>query len=307
MPREKILNKIKITDKIYVFRPCVGTQKYPGIVSSALEVLPKLGIEPVTSEDQTCCGGFLTFTNVAQPTHTMPVVARNLAISDDMDLDVCTFCNGCYSFLSEFSHFMNERPAVKEVVNTIISMIGKEYKGNHQIYHILEIMYKLKDLIAQGVVRPLKGIRCATHYGCHYLYAFKNTAIDDPFMPTVLEEMIELLGGEVVEYDENRSCCGTGLTQIIIRKEELSLPHTKVKLDSLKKAKPDLVVVVCPYCLSHLDRMQEKFNVRRAGHYDIPVIHLIQLIGLTLGLDIVKLGFDAHVIGYKDFWGKFKF
>jgi len=305
MPRQEILEKTKISDRLFLFQPCVGSNKYPGLITSSIEFFRKLGIELVTSDDQTCCGGFLTFTNVAQPTSTMPAVARNIAVAEEMNLDILTLCNGCHTFLTEFSHFMNDRPPVKNVVNTILSMIGREYKGSQDIYHSLEIIYKVKDRIKENVTRPLTGMKFATHYGCHYLNGFKKTALDDAHMPTILEEIIEAMGGEIAEYAENRTCCGTGLTQIIINKEELSLPHTKMKLDNLNHAEPDAAVVVCPYCLAQIDRMQQKLNYRGAGQYEVPVIHLVQLIALALGVDEVKLGLDAHAISFARFLKKF--
>jgi heterodisulfide reductase subunit B len=307
MPRAKIVDKIPTPEKMFLFRPCVGSNKYPGMITAALEAFPRLGIDLEISDEQTCCGGFLTFTNVALPTSTMPAVARNMAIAEEAGLDVLAMCNGCYTFLTEFSHFMKDRPPVKQVVNTILSMIGREYKGSQEIYHSLEILYRIKDRIriAERVVRPLTGMRLATHYGCHYLNGFKNTAIDDPHMPTALEEIIEIVGAEVAEYGENRTCCGTGLTQIILNKEDLSLPHTKVKLDALCEARPDAVVVVCPYCLSQLDRMQQKFNYRGVGAYGVPVLHLVQLVALALGVEPEKLGFEAHAIGFESFLEKF--
>lgn len=306
MPRQGLIDKVKVKDKMFLFRPCVGSNKYPGMITSSIAVFKKLGIELATSDEQTCCGGFLTFTNVAEPTSTMPAVARNLALIEELDLDTLTLCNGCHTFLTEFSHFMNDRPPVKQVVNVILSMIGREYKGNHDIYHGLEVIYKLKERIRERVIRPLDGFKFATHYGCHYLNGFKKTAIDDAYMPSALEEIVDICGGQIVEYAENRTCCGTGLTQVILHKEGLSLPHTKTKLDDLKRAQPDAVIVVCPYCLSHLDRMQQKLNYRGIGEYHTPVMHLVQLLGLALGVDPDKLGFDAHAIDFKRFLEKFR-
>ena len=304
MPRQEVVDRIRISDRMLLFRPCVGSNKYPGMITAALEVFPKLGIDLEVSEEQTCCGGFLTFTNVALPTSTMPAVARNMAVAEEAGLDVLAMCNGCYTFLTEFSHFMNERPDVKGVVNTVLSMVGREYKGSQEIYHSIEILYKIKDRIAENVVRPLNGMRLATHYGCHYLNGFKKTAIDDAHMPTALEEIINITGAEVAEYGESRTCCGTGLTQVILNKEELSLPHTKAKLDNLSEAAPDAVVVICPYCLSQLDRTQQKFNQRGIGDYQVPVMHVVQLLALALGVPPEKLGFEAHAIGFERFLEK---
>jgi len=221
-----------------------------------------------------------------------------------MGLDIVTMCNGCYTFLTEFTHFMDQRPPVKKVVNTILSMIGREYQGSQSIYHAIEVFYKLKDEIAERVERPLAGLKFATHYGCHYLNGFKNEAVDDAFMPTVLEEIIRACGGEVQEYEAARDCCGTGLTQVILHKEEMSLPHCQRKFDSLNEAGPDAVVVICPYCLAQLDRMQHKLAHREVSDYKVPVLHVSQLVALALGVDVDKLGFGAHAISFERFLKK---
>ena len=92
MPRQERLDQIKIDDRMFLFRPCVGENKYPGMISAMLSAMPKLDIEPVISDEQTCCGGFLTFTNVAEPTSTMPAVARNVALAEEQKLDIVTMC-----------------------------------------------------------------------------------------------------------------------------------------------------------------------------------------------------------------------
>ena len=204
-------------------------------------------------------------------------------------------CNGCHTFLTEFGHFLNERPAVRETVNMMLRMIGHEYQGTTHVWHVAEILYKLKDRIAKNVRRRL-GLRVATHYGCHYLNGFKATAIDDYNEPTFMQDLIEIMGGTPVAYEEQRTCCGTGLTQIITHKEELALPHTKRKLDSLNEARPDVVSVICPYCLSQLDRMQVKLQARGAGRYSVPVLSLSQLVGLALGIPEESLGLGAHAV-----------
>lgn len=303
MPRNDILDRIPEPKSLFLFKSCVSSNKYPGMEAATLEIMKILGVEIVESDEQTCCGGFLTFTNVAEPTATMPVVARNLSLAEEHGLDTMAICNGCHTFLTEFGHFMNERPAVKDTINMMLGMTGREYKGTTHVWHVAEILYKLKDRIAKNVKRPLN-LRVATHYGCHYLNGFKAAAIDDANEPTFIQELISIMGGTPVYYEEQRACCGTGLTQIITHKEELSLPHTKRKLDSLQGAGADAVVVICPYCLSQLDRMQLKLNDRGAGSYSTPVISLSQLVGIALGIPEEKLGLEAHAISAMGLLGK---
>lgn len=242
--RSHVLDKIPVPEKIFFFKSCVASNKYPGVEACAHDVLVKLGVEPYESEDQTCCGGFVTFANVAAPTASMPAVARNLSLAEEVNLDVCVVCNGCWTFLNEFGHFMSHNEEVKGSVNMMLNMMGREFKGSSSVFHLAELLYKMKDRIAQNVTRPLTGLKIATHYGCHYLGGGKYSAIDDAQMPTFMEEMIEIMGGTIVPYTANRECCGTGFTQIINGKD-LSLDHTKMKLDSLKnEADPDIVVVM---------------------------------------------------------------
>lgn len=296
MPRLDKVAQIPKPKDIFFFKSCVASNKYPGIESCGWDALKILGVNPVDSDEQTCCGGFVTFANVAAPTASMPAVARNLSLAEDKDLDTCVLCNGCWTFLNEFGHFMNHNEEVKASVNMMLNMMGREYKGTSNVYHIAEMFYRLKDEIRENVKRPLTGLKIATHYGCHYLGGGKYSAIDDAQMPTYLEEMIEILGGTVVPYEANRECCGTGFTQIINGKD-LSLEHTQHKLDSVKEADPDILVVQCPYCHSQLDRVQQQLNFRQEGEYEVPVLHVTQLVGLGLGLPIEKLAFAAHISG----------
>jgi heterodisulfide reductase subunit B len=300
MARQKVLDGIPVDDEYFLFRSCVASNKYPGMETATKEVFDRIGVKLTESDDQTCCGGFITFTSVAEVTATMPAVARNLSIPDKAGLNTLTMCNGCYTFLTEFGHFLLHHPPIMGKVNEMLGMMGREYTGESRVLHMIEVLPKLVDRIREHVVRPLTGLKVATHYGCHYLYGFKKEAVDDPFMPTVLEEIIEAIGATPTSYPEERTCCGSGLTQVVIHKEEMSLPHMKRKFDSLKEAEVDVMTVVCPYCLTILDRGQAKMIDRGITDYKVPVLYITQLIGLAMGIDPVRLGLEAHLMSTRD-------
>jgi heterodisulfide reductase subunit B len=69
----------------------------------------------------------------------------------------------------------------------------------------------------------------------------------------------------------------------------------KKKLDSLIESGADALVVVCPYCMTIMDRGQFKMEERGIGQYGMPVIYLNQLLGLAMGVDPVTLGLEAHI------------
>lgn len=296
MPNIDNLKRITLDEQYLLFQSCIISNKYPGIESATKAVLSELGIGYVESAEQTCCGGsILSLTTVGQAAAPLMMVARNFAIAEEMGLNILTMCNGCYKNLAEFSHYINEHRDVKERVNEQLQFINKIYFGRSNVYHVFELLYLLKDRICEKVKKPLKGFRFATHYGCHYLFGTKKTAIDDPFQPVVIEEIIRLLGGEVVEYAEKRACCGSGITRNNYIDKSASAVANMRKLDSLTKANVDAVIVICPNCFMNLDRIQFQLANKMGKQYDTPVIYITQLIGLALGINPLQMGLDAQV------------
>ena len=70
MPRQAVLERIPVDDEYFLFRSCVASNKYPGMETATKEVFDKIGVGLRESDDQTCCGGFITFTSVAEVTAT---------------------------------------------------------------------------------------------------------------------------------------------------------------------------------------------------------------------------------------------
>ncbi len=297
MPFVERLKNIKVNDRYMLFRSCAISNKYPGMESATKAVFNELGIVLEESEDQTCCGGSaIVFTAIGQVASTILMTARNLTISEEMKLDLMVMCNGCFKNLAEFGAYINKNPDIKDLVNEKLSKIQRKYNGTSNVNHVMEILYLLKDKLKEKTKKPLHGLKFATHYGCHYLYGAKNSAVDDPFFPTILEEIIESLGGENVEYSENRSCCGSGVLSNTYIDNNAAVQTTVRKLDSLNESKADAVVVTCPYCLMNLDRMQYQLSKSMDKGYNMPVVNIAQIVGLALGIDPQCLGFDAHVI-----------
>ena len=59
----------------------------------------------------------------------------------------------------------------------------------------------------------------------------------------------------------------------------------------MKSTETDLILDVCPLCHLQLDKTQEILK-----GYDIPVLHVSQLLCLAFGIDEKKLGFQLHSI-----------
>ncbi|MHA1371385.1 MAG: heterodisulfide reductase-related iron-sulfur binding cluster, partial [Promethearchaeota archaeon] len=90
---------------------------------------------------------------------------------------------------------------------------------------------------------------------------------------------------------------GAGLNQRILQEDRInSLRITLRKMESIARHEPDVIVVVCPYCLLHLDNAQVELEVEFDKEFEIPVVHLTELLGILLQLSPDTLRLDAHKV-----------
>lgn len=291
-PEERIPH---IPEAVFLFRSCTGSLEYPGTESAVREMLKLFGISAIMDPDQTCCAGYLQACSVYKPEVVLAITARNFAVIEKMGLDTYTFCNGCYTCLSGSSHALLSRTDLFAKTNELIGRFGYQYKGRTTVYHVQELWYRLKQKIAERVIRPLKGLRVAAHYGCHYL-SHQYGILDDGGYPTFHEELFEALGGTPVLYKERQLCCGYSVGKSFTHKETLVEPHLYKKFKSAAEAGVQLITTVCPGCNVALDREQPNLNKRYGEKFNIPVIDLAQLIALALGVPVSKLGFAANTV-----------
>lgn len=285
-----------IPEKIFIFRSCTGSMEYPGTENCVKAVLGKLGVEVVTDPDQSCCSGYILTCSGYPAEPSLTVTARNHALVEQKyGLDIYVFCNGCFGYNRELKHIIDHNPNNKKMVNDLIGQWGYIYEGKSRIFHVQELYYALLERIREQVVRPLTGLRVASHYGCHYL-AQQYGILDEGDLPTFHEEIYEALGATPVFYKERRMCCGYAVGRGFTHKEEVVQPHLAKKFDSAKEEGVDIITTVCPGCNVALDREQPNLAKRGFGPYNIPVIDLGQLIALALGVPLEKIGLNANTV-----------
>jgi heterodisulfide reductase subunit B len=279
--------------KYGLFLGCIVPNRYPGIESSARLVLKELNIEFVDLEETSCCpapGVFRSFDQRAWFT----IAARNLALAEAQELDIITFCNGCFGTLFEAAHFLSLDKKLCEGVNKTLAEIGMEYKGKVKVRHFPELLYREvgKERITAKVKNKLK-LKVATFYGCHFLKPSKIVQIDNPERPVILDELVEATGAISIRYRNKLTCCGAG-GGIRARMPEVAQRMTEGILENVKNAGGDCIVDVCPFCHLQLDLGQKDTA------YRIPILHLSQFLGLALGVDKHKLGlqYNATPVGF---------
>jgi heterodisulfide reductase subunit B len=285
---------------------CIAPNRYPGSEAASIRTSKRLGIELVPLEGASCCPAPRAFGSIDLNVW-YAMAARNVVLAELMGLDIALVCNGCYKSIYEVNHKLKHNKELREGVNEVLKEIDMEYKGTIDVWHLGELLYDPAivgvDKIRESVKVSLKGTKIAVHYGCHLMKPKKERHMGSTENPMWVEELVEALGAETVQYRNKMQCCGAGGG---VRGYDLvhSLDITNEKLINITEAGADAVVDLCPFCQLQFDRgqieIEEKFGIK----YDMPVFHYAELLGLAQGMSPSELGLDLHAISTEPFLKK---
>lgn len=283
---------------------------YPGCNAEAIEkesltatqlVCKELGIELVEGPELSCCGG--SHLDKLDGYMNLLVNARNLAIAEKQGLDILTICNTCFNVMKRMNVELAKKPELMQQVNYDLGKVGLSYSGKTQVKHLLEALCVEYGFgrIKEKVKRPLEGVKVAAFYGCHILRPKDEMNFDNPEHPMMIEKLIEAVGGDAVYYDSRTRCCGFHIT---MANPDLCAKMSSANLLDGKSHFADVIVTPCTLCHTVMDGQQHRAEKEAKQKIRMPVIHLPQLVGLALGIDEKKLGFNRHIISCKEFLAK---
>ena len=282
--------------KYAFFLGCIAPLRYPGLEAATKRVMQHFNIELLDLNGASCCpapGVFGSF----DLWNWLVVAARNLSLGESLNADLTTICNGCYATLQEAWHILKEDPSKRRRVNEVLSKINRNYNAKTGIKHIIEVFVNDIgiDKIKASVKNPLEGLKVAVHYGCHFLKPRKIRGHGSSEKPHILEDIVTALGAEPVYYKEKLLCCGAG-GGVRAGNLDTALEITARKLASVKEAGADCILHPCSFCHFQFDRGQIELKEKKGIKFDIPVIHLVQLVGLAVGIDPKSLGLYENEI-----------
>jgi heterodisulfide reductase subunit B len=143
------------------------------------------------------------------------------------------------------------------------------------------------------VVKPLRGIKLASHPGCHAIRPSDLQNVDDAEDPQKLDDLIRALGAETFDYPEKTDCCGS---QLAVTSGRVTLKIAGEKLQAVKSYGFDGLVTTCPFCFKMYDGRQRAIKgALKDASLDLPVFYYTQLLGLAMGLRPEKLGLDLNM------------
>lgn len=282
------------------FLGCIMPNRYPGIESSTKYMMEKLGYTILEMEKAACCpapGVFRSFNKV----DWMVAAARNICIAEQMDTDILTVCNGCFGTLQEVNLHLKEDTDHRVLVNEKLKLLGDyEFKGTIDVRHVAEVLgYEVGPWgMEEFLVRKVKA-RVAIHYGCHFLKPTHIRKLDSAEHPTILEDFLEPLGAESVDFLEKYTCCGAG-GGVKAFDGNASMTIFEEKMKNIDAVKPDFILSPCPFCHLQFETGQDWLNKNRGTNYDYPIIHLSQLVAYCMGMDQKLTGLQFQMMG-KDY------
>jgi len=283
-----------VARKFAYYPGCVAEFSSKELNSTTKALAPLLDIDLQPMPAATCCGA--GDVAEAKPNLYLTLNVRILSQAEEMGHDIMTICNVCTLNLRRANKLVKEDPRLLEAVNEELVKAGaRPYEGTREVTHLLWYIATEEglSLLERQGPKGLNGLRVAPYYGCQLLRPSSVMGFEDPDQPQSLERLIVALGGEVADYDAKSKCCGF---PILLARETTALKESHVALSQARDADADCMVTPCPLCHLAMDAYQRKAEAVNGETYNMPVLHLPQLLGLALGLDNQVMDFKRHMV-----------
>jgi len=284
--------------KIPYFPGCTLKTNAANFESSTVEAAKRLGFDLVELPNWNCCGVVASLTSDDLMRYLAPVrnfvriaeMNRQSIVKDEYRL--LTLCSMCYNTLQRANFRMRENAEDLKTINEFM-YLEQDYDGNVEVIHFLELLGELGfEKIREQVDSPLKGLRIASYYGCMLLRP-KDLGIDDPENPTIMEEFVEALGAEAVQWRAKSRCCGSYHT---VNHKEVVVSLAYGIIENARTAGAETIIASCPLCAFNLDQRQEEIQAAYPDFQTMPVFYFSQLLALALGVEDDSPDWDKHYV-----------
>ena len=255
--------------------------------ASLRAVCQKLQIDLVEVTDWNCCGA--TPAATTRPKLSKALAGRNLAIAAETGLDLMTPCSACYKNIRGAALKLEEDAEARAELEGLLD--NRSLSHIPAVRHPVDILWNDVELSSLPVKRPLKGLKVASYYGC--LISRPKGGFDDPEEPRSMDDLMEAVGAEAVDWTYKTKCCGGA---IFIPRKQVSLELTGKILLKAHEAGADVIAVGCPFCHLLLDMYQGNALQQVGADFRIPIMYFSQLMGVALGIDDEPLELKGLVV-----------
>ena len=284
----------------YAFYPgCVSRGAAPELYDATVEVCSRLGIELDfdSMSSASCTGAGILQEKNLKLGDTLN--ARTFALAEKTGLPLMTICSTCQGVMSQANDRLKSDPEYLAEINKSLADEGLEYKGTADPRHLLWVLIedvgieKVKSL----VVKPMTGFKAAPFYGCYIVRPSSVLGFEEnPDRQDSLEQVIEAVGAEVVDFPGKTLCCGFPIVMI---NEKNAVKMVANHTTDAKDLGADAMVTPCPLCHLNLDGYQPQAASMAKRPIDLPILHLPQMLGLAMGIDPKDMRLNGHMVSTK--------
>jgi heterodisulfide reductase subunit B2 len=282
--------------KFAYYPGCTATSTSIEYDESVREISRCLGIDLAEIPDWTCCGA--TSGHIINREMALALPSRNLALANRMSLAIVSPCPACSLRHKIAEHELNKNPELKARIE---KDIGVNLDLTQKTKHFLEVLFREVGIAAikEKVQKPLKGLKVVTYYGCYLVRPPEITCFDDPENPTLMDEIVEALGAEVMDWSYKVNCCGGGLS--IVAPEVVKKLTGKIVM-AASEVGADAIVTACGICQANLDMRQPK----NGESHPLPIFYFSELSALAFGSSNVKGWLAKHLVDPSDLLARLK-
>lgn len=265
--------------KVSYYPGCTLKTKAKHLEDSALASLSALGVEVSELPRWNCCGAVHSLADDDLIHHVAPVRDLVRAMNEGSERLV-TLCSMCYNSLARANLLMRHDEVKRKTINDFMNE-ENDYHGEVEVEHLITF---LRDTVGWDNLRakikvPLGGMKIAAYYGCT-LVRPKDVAIEPPH-GRVMNEFVEALGAEAVEFSASTVCCGS--YQVLAHPDEVVNVVGRI-IESASAGGADALILSCPLCEYNLVKKQGELLQQKKIARKLPVFYFSQLLAMALGL-----------------------
>ncbi len=282
--------------KVSYYPGCTLKSNAKNFEDSTLCALRELGVEVKELARWNCCGTVYSLATDDLMRHLASV--RNLIrVKEEQADSVMTLCAMCYNTLKRVNERIKADPESLEKIHKFMDEEKIAYQGDVKVRHLLELLREdvRWETIGGKVSKPLRNLKVASYYGC-LLVRPKEIGLDDMENPTILDDLMSVIGAEAVDFPYKTECCGAYQT---VDKPETVADRTFQIVSSAERRGAEVISVSCPLCAFNLDHRQKDTAEKYSGFKKIPVLYFTQLLAIALGCGEKDLRFDLHYVSPK--------
>jgi heterodisulfide reductase subunit B len=240
--------------------------------------------------DWICCGA--TAAHSLNQKLAVALPARNLALAQREGFgELLAPCPMCSAQLLKARRTLARDPSLTEEMSGIVEL---PVSAATDVLNLIQVFQRVGyERIQQSATHPLGEFKPACYYGCLLTRPPEALRFDDCEHPRSMEDLLEKLGAQPVDWNFKTECCGAGMT---MANEATVLDLSHKILANATAHGANCLVVACPMCHVNLDMKQGDIERQHGVDHAMPVYYLSDLVGLALGLDDRALGIDRHFV-----------